>query len=169
MDMYDDEYAPPPKDIQDILREKALKQPSKSDTSPSTEENPEYILDSINTLSQFSIVFHGYTKPFKLRSTDILLLAIIATYSYQKRMCWHSQKSLAVLTGVSEPTVKSSLGKLKQLGLIERGPRHPKYGTDQWKLGLEGERKMYDIQKELGRYKKDRDASKKFGSRPKET
>jgi|ERR1035437_2199313 DNA-binding MarR family transcriptional regulator len=122
----------------------------------SKDESKEFVADSFNMLSMYSTIYHGYTKAFNLEPVGILLLAIIATYSQNNRMCWHSQGTLAELTKSSIPTVIKHLKILEDLDLIERGPRHLRYRVVQWKLGPQGEYKMEEIQKRMRQSKEGR-------------
>ena len=113
-----------------------------------------------STARMYSLVYHGFTEEFGLKPVSIVLLAIIASYSEGGLLCWHGLASFAELTGSTQPTVLKHLGILRKLGLIERGPPHPKYGTNQWKLGLVGESKFEEIQKNLRQAKENKGQAK---------
>lgn len=100
-----------------------------------------------NPLAMYSWIYHGFSKEFKLKPVSIILLAIIASYHKDHLDCWHSLASLAQLTGSTQPTVLKHLKELRKIGLIEKGPPHPNYGTTQWGLGIIGVSKFQEIQR----------------------
>jgi len=99
--------------------------------------------------SMYSLVYHGFTVEFKLKPVSVILLALMVSFHKDKKFCWLSLESLAMLTGTTEPTVLKHLELLRKKGLIERKPKHPKFGTNQWGLGFEGVSKLLELQRKV--------------------
>lgn len=150
-----------PKKMEDILKNRLSQHSVMDEEDQEVVSDTEYIVDGINALSMYSIIYHGFTKDFQLQSVSVILLSIVASYSRDNKTCWLSQGSMAGLAGTSVPTVHKHLQILEKLKLIEKNSKHKKYGTFQWKLGSTGERKMEEIQKRLRQTKEERDTYKR--------
>jgi len=99
-----------------------------------------------NWQAMYSWIYHGFTTEYKLKPVSVILLAIIASYHSDSSVCCLSIQSMSKMAGTTPPTVIKHLRILKKLGLIESTMKHPRYGTNQWQLGLVGEAHLFRLQ-----------------------
>lgn len=80
-------------------------------------------------------VFFGMGRYFQLTPTEALLLATIHSLSKDGRTwCYMSQQHLADALNLTLPTINALLEKLRVAELLEKGVRHPRWKSYQWKL-----------------------------------
>jgi CRP-like cAMP-binding protein len=93
-------------------------------------------------------VFFGMGRHFDLTPTEALLLATVHSLSKDGRdWCYMSQAHLANALNISHGTINTLLEKLRSEDeLLEKGSKHPRWGTIQWRLAPKARDRMRYIQ-----------------------
>ena len=100
-------------------------------------------------------VFFGMGQYFDLTPTEALLLATVDSLSMNATgWCYMSQEHLAVALNVSLTTINLLLEKLRSEDeLLEKGTKHPRWKTYQWKLAPKARDRMAYIQSQVEKSK----------------
>ncbi len=124
--------------------------PPQGDSDASEPAN-EFVADRTNREGMYAIVYFGLTDQFGFSPTEALLVAEIYSLSRQTGWCYIGQKSLAKSLNVSDVTVNQSLEHLRVRDVLEKGGRHKRLGTIQWRLAPMAQGKLDAIQRRIER------------------
>ncbi len=103
----------------------------------------------------YARIFFGMGGHFDLTPTEAFLLALVHSLSLEgKAWCYMSQEKMAQATNVSLQTVNGLLEKLRSNELLEKGSRHQKWDTIQWKLSPKALDRLRYIQDEIAKRKR---------------
>ncbi len=104
-----------------------------ADTVVAEKSSDEFFLTEEDVVTMYTQVNHGMTVHFNLTPTATLIVATIASLSIQSGWAYISQEGLARLLNINVATVNINLDQLLQADLIEKGTRHPRWRTIQWR------------------------------------
>ena len=124
--------------------------------SDASEASNEFVADRTNREGMYAIVYFGLTDMFGFSPTEALLVAEIYSLSRQTGWCYAGQKSLAKSLNVSDVTVNQLLELLRTRDILEKGGRHKKLSTIQWRLAPVALGKLDAIQRRIERERQEK-------------
>ena len=103
-------------------------------------------------------VYLGMSRYFDLSPSEAMLLALVHTLSRDgKAWCYMGQKGLGSALNVAPQTAGEIVGRLEEKGLLEPGPKHPRWNTNQWRLSPKALDHLKYTQEQIARQKYRRD------------
>lgn len=142
----------PPKQIAELVEQKRWRLNDSKGASPSAGQRGRNEPDVM-----YARVYFGLGRHFGLNPSESNLLALVHSLSSEgKRWCFMGQEGVAAALNVTIQTVNAHLEKLGPDGLelLERGERHPRWKTVQWRLSPKALDRLRYIQEQIARRKR---------------
>lgn len=97
-------------------------------------------------------VYLGMGRHFGLSPSEAMLLALIHTLSRDgTAWCFMGQKGLGEALHISPQTAGEIIERLRAKGLLDPGPKHPRWNTNQWRLSAEALDRLRYLQEKIAR------------------